>query len=588
MEQQKEKSAGYIKDYLESLGLRGKLFVFLSFIGILLISLLLFNIFSLYRVANFSETITESGISSAEAVQVSLASILEANINFEKALVITDQTDIVRFDSHEDKVNDLVILVESLLAALTWGSESEIFKNVDGGIHYNEWQKRNLGEKFILLPPSSEISQSAGSASIFFGGFAVNVRETLKLHRRNLMSGDETEELVKEATFHRKALDLSESTIGQFLIMAENVNEMITRQTVEIQETQQKAIFNTFIFSLSGFTLMVGVGYVFTNRSIISPIHTLTLAATRMGKGDFSLKVPIRSDDEMGVLAEAFNSMSETVGRQTSDIVKRLKSIVNEQDVSGKMLIRRDFELRKANDELKDLDEQKSKFLSVAAHQLRTPLSASKWALKMVLDGDLGPLTVDQKTVLMKGYESNERMINLVNNLLDVDRISSGRYQYVYEPMSIIDQIDSVLADLIPTIKKKNMKVVFNKKEVPMVLADSKKMRNVVQNLIDNAVKYTPPNGTIFVSVEPVGDDMLAVAIKDTGIGIPKNQQDQIFQKFFRGDNARKLETDGSGLGMFIAREIVLMHKGKLWFESKEDKGSTFTFTLPTVQDENT
>lgn len=132
------------------------------------------------------------------------------------------------------------------------------------------------------------------------------------------------------------------------------------------------------------------------------------------------------------------------------------------------------------------------------------------------------------------------------------------------------------------------MKVVFNKKEVPMVLADSKKMRNVVQNLIDNAVKYTPPNGTIFVSVEPVGDDMLAVAIKDTGIGIPKNQQDQIFQKFFRGDNARKLETDGSGLGMFIAREIVLMHKGKLWFESKEDKGSTFTFTLPTVQDENT
>jgi len=426
MDEQQD-SPHYLKDYIESLGLRRKLFIFLGFIGILLISLLLFNIYSLYRVASFSKTINESGVSSAEAVQVSLASILEATINLEKALIITDAFDRASFDGYENAVADLVVRVDSLLAALTWGSESQAFKSVDGGIHFKEWRDRKLNEQFVLLPPSSEQVQLAGSASIFFGGFAHNARRALEIHGRNLGIEISNVDQAKKEAFHKKALDLSENTIEQFLIMAKGVNMMIIGQTEEIQETQQRAIVSTFVISLSGFALMLGVGYVFTDRSIISPIHTLTLAATRMSKGDFSLKVSIRSDDEMGLLGSAFNSMSESISRQTSDIVKRLKRLVKEQDVSGKLLIRRDFELRKANQELKNLDEQKSKFLSVAAHQLRTPLSASKWALKMVLDGDLGPLTIDQKTVLMKGYESNERMINLVNNLLDVDRIASGQ-----------------------------------------------------------------------------------------------------------------------------------------------------------------
>ena len=124
-------------------------------------------------------------------------------------------------------------------------------------------------------------------------------------------------------------------------------------------------------------------------------------------------------------------------------------------------------------------------------------------------------------------------------------------------------------------------------KKIPQVIADSKKLRNVVQNLIDNAVKYTSRGGTVTISLKPEDDNMLAITIKDTGIGIPKEQQDQIFQKFFRGTNARKIKTEGSGLGMYIAKEIIQMHRGKIWFESVENKGSTFTFTLPTVQGEN-
>ena len=133
------------------------------------------------------------------------------------------------------------------------------------------------------------------------------------------------------------------------------------------------------------------------------------------------------------------------------------------------------------------------------------------------------------------------------------------------------------------------MKVVFNKGkgEIRNVLADIKKMRNVVQNLIDNAIKYTHPGGFVTITLALEGNNMLAVSVKDTGIGIPEDQQNQIFQKFFRGDNARKLETEGSGLGMYIAKEIVEMHKGRLRFESRENKGSTFTFTLPMIKDEN-
>ena len=585
----------YLKKYLGFLGLQGKLLVFLGFIGVMLVALLLFNLYSLLLVANFSKEISERDIALADAIQNSLLLIIETNTALGQALAVRDPADIIFFVEQKDNVLDLIISIESLLAALTWGSETESFKNANGGIHYNVWHERQFSERFVIFPPSSEQVQLAGVASVYFGGFANHARKTLEAHESyiKLIQNDTDSSLFSSAqsnvgTQYVLTLRFSKLTTEKFLSIVEGANSAISQKAADILNTQRLAIVNTSIISIIGFIIILSVGYIFTAKNIIAPIESLTAAATQISKGDFSLRVPVESEDEIGALANAFNAMTESIGKQTSDIVERLQHLVKEQDTSAKLLIRRDLDLRKANEILKKLDRQKSDFLSVAAHQLRTPLSASKWALRMVTDGDLGPLTIDQKTVLMKGYESNERMIKLVNELLDVDRIASGRYQYVFAPMSIIDQIDSVHIDLLPAINKRNIKIVFNKdEEVSNVLADSKKLRNVIQNLIDNAVKYTPHNGTVTISIVPEGGNMLAVSIEDTGIGIPEDQQGQIFQKFFRGTNARKLKTEGSGLGMYIAKEIVEMHKGRLWLKSEENKGSTFTFTLPTVRDEN-
>jgi len=228
------------------------------------------------------------------------------------------------------------------------------------------------------------------------------------------------------------------------------------------------------------------------------------------------------------------------------------------------------------------VDQMKTEFVSVAAHQLRTPLSAIKWTLRMILDGDVGELSDEQKDFLNKSYESNERMINLVNDLLNVSRIDEGRFIYKPEALQIEDILKEVSSNEETSLKEKKLKLVLDlpKQLLPAVFIDKEKMGIVVQNLIENSIKYTPSGGKITVSAEDLRDDVL-VKVKDTGVGIPKDQQDRIFTKFFRGENVIRLETEGSGLGLYTVKNIIESHKGKIWFQSDTGEGTTFFFTLP-------
>ncbi len=229
----------------------------------------------------------------------------------------------------------------------------------------------------------------------------------------------------------------------------------------------------------------------------------------------------------------------------------------------------------------KIIDKLKSEFISIAAHQLRTPLSAIKWVIKMVLDGDAGKLNKEQEKLLFKGYQSNERIISLVNDMLNVSRIEEGRFGYNFKKDDFVVAVEAALSNLENKIKTKNIKIVFNKpKKVPPVYMDRKKMDLVLQNLLENAVKYTPEYGTIMITLEP-GKEFLKVRIKDNGVGIPAKDQAKIFSKFFRATNVVRLQTEGSGLGLFIVKNIVKAHGGEITFTSKEGKGTEFVFTLP-------
>lgn len=250
--------------------------------------------------------------------------------------------------------------------------------------------------------------------------------------------------------------------------------------------------------------------------------------------------------------------------------------LIKNKETIGTLMIMHDISREKF------VEKMKTEFVSIAAHQLRTPLSAIKWTIRMLLDGDLGKITKEQKDFLEKTYKSNERMINLINDLLDVTRIEEGRY--VYKP--VFTRLEPIVLSMLESykeiIKKNKLEVQFlrPKEELPKVLVDVEKIKLAIQNLIDNAVKYTPEGNKIIISLKREKDN-IEFSIKDTGIGIPKYQQERIFTKFFRGVNALKIQTEGTGLGLFITKNIIEAHNGKIWFESEEGKGTTFYVTLP-------
>lgn len=226
-------------------------------------------------------------------------------------------------------------------------------------------------------------------------------------------------------------------------------------------------------------------------------------------------------------------------------------------------------------------DTSKSDF-SVIAHQLKSPLSASRVALKMLLDQKFGNIKKEQRLILEKIFKEQESLIGLVNSLLLEAQTSESKEQNNKVSINLEDLVQSIAQIYRDEIKRKRISFTFNRSQSPLpkVLVNSEKIGIVIQNLLDNAVKYTPASGKIAVGITSRGKE-LEFYIKDSGIGIPENQKSKIFQRFSRGANAAKSKSDGSGLGLSIAKEIVESNGGRIWFESKENKGSTFFFSLP-------
>jgi len=210
---------------------------------------------------------------------------------------------------------------------------------------------------------------------------------------------------------------------------------------------------------------------------------------------------------------------------------------------------------------------------------LRTPLSSMKWFMEMLLNNDLGELPEKQRGVLLDVYNSNERIITLVNDLLDVSRIEAGKMQNQPTPTNIIEFIKSMLPEVEQNFVKRKQKFEFIRPDsFPRVSADPKLIWQVLQNLLTNASKYTPEEGKITLTLSLANENAL-LTIADNGYGIPEFQKNRIFEKFFRADNITKME--GTGLGLYISKELAEASGGKLRFESAEGRGTTFYFSLP-------
>lgn len=229
----------------------------------------------------------------------------------------------------------------------------------------------------------------------------------------------------------------------------------------------------------------------------------------------------------------------------------------------------------------KEVDKTKTEFVSIASHQLRTPLTIINWYIEMLSDPHDATLSEKQKRYLFEIIRANKRMIELINALLNVSRIDMGTFMVDIHPTDFSLAIEDVLRDLLLQIAKKKLRIERQyDKSLQPINADPKLLRIIFQNLLTNAIKYTPNEGLITIKLSKKGDNALIV-VADTGYGIPAYQQEKIFSKFFRADNAREKEPDGNGLGLYIAKSLIEHSGGKIWFTSEENKGSMFYVEIP-------
>jgi signal transduction histidine kinase len=299
-----------------------------------------------------------------------------------------------------------------------------------------------------------------------------------------------------------------------------------------------------WIAILFTFLVMIVIGFLISKR-ITKPIKILQQRAKEIGEGNFEQTIPIKTGDELEELGHSFEDMSKG---------------------------------------LKELNELKDEFVFIATHELRTPVTVIKGYVSM-LEEEAENLKGDTMDYVQKTKMANDRLVQLVDDLLEVARSQAGKMKISVEPTDILPDIEYTISEIKSLADKRGINIVHEKlPEFPKVMADSFRVKEVMVNLLSNAVKYNKEKGTITVSYD-VKDGFLTIHVKDTGIGMSPEEVGKLFSKFYRAENKIVREIQGTGLGMFIVKNIVEKMGGKIWAESEWEKGTTFSFTLKIVVD---
>jgi signal transduction histidine kinase len=310
--------------------------------------------------------------------------------------------------------------------------------------------------------------------------------------------------------------------------------------------------------------------------------ETLTMMMTGHGTIDSALEAMKRGASDY--LMKPLN---------LDELIVRIRKVLDEKQRFVRLM---DFadQLEKANQELRRIDSMKSEFVSIASHELRTPLAAIKNAVQLILKGTTGKINENQAKFLSMAERNINRLTNILNDLLNLSRIESGRIELKFENTGLKGIIEQTASSLRPHADGKSIQIDAEiSEQLPPVYGDPEKIEQILTNLIGNAVKFTPDGGRILITAQPLSHDekggygnRVAVSVKDTGIGIPSEHLDAIFEKFHQVEGSLQRSVSGTGLGLAITKGLVEAHQGKIWVESEVGKGSTFTFTLPCSEGE--
>ncbi len=307
--------------------------------------------------------------------------------------------------------------------------------------------------------------------------------------------------------------------------------------------------------------------------------ETLTVLLTGYGSVDSALEAMKRGASDY--LTKPIN---------LDELILRLRKVMEERQ---RFVSLKDYaaELERANEELRQIDEMKSEFVSVASHELRTPLSAIKNAVQLILQGRTGQINENQEKFLSMAERNINRLTSILNNLLDLSRIESGKIEMKFEELQLRSSIEFILSSLKFQADGKGIRLHMEVPEtLPSVYGDREKVEQILTNLVGNAIKFVPEGGEIVVSAKPSENEgnsgMVAISVSDSGIGIPEDQLERIFEKFHQVEDSLRRSVAGTGLGLAITKGLVEALHGRIWAESEIGKGSTFTFTLPVSKGE--
>lgn len=300
------------------------------------------------------------------------------------------------------------------------------------------------------------------------------------------------------------------------------------------------AIIGTIVVSA-----LVGLAFV---TSATRAIGRLTDGALVFARRQFGRKIDLKTGDELETLAETMNNMAAQIEAAE-----------------------------------KQLDEKNKEFINIATHELKAPMTAIIGYLSMVVEDGVGKIDDKAREMINQAFQSTTRLRDLVTELLDIARLEAGKAQFDIKPLDLKEEAGIAVKNMEITAKDKNIKIIYKPPaELPPVAADKTKLGIIVTNFISNAIKYNRENGSVTVAHQLKGE-FVVTSVADTGLGIPADQQDKMFQKFFRVSGGNRSGIPGTGLGLHITKQFIEAMGGKVWFESTEGKGTTFFFTLPTA-----
>jgi signal transduction histidine kinase/CheY-like chemotaxis protein len=457
----------------------------------------------------------------------------------------------------------------------------------------SEIREKTEGVEVFICDPGQEITYSTHKDKVGTRlANSISNEATLKSLTETLKAGIETWKLLEDEVAGKRHFVFilpiqnekdcyhchgsSRKVLGGIVVRTEG--ERIYSQVAA--QRNRTAMIAIFTIPLAAIFI-----YLMVTKLVRRPVESLAEKAKRFAEGDISVSAEVKTEDEIGVLSRTFNYMVESVtsfSRRLEEEITRKTALLNERARLIELL-------EKANRDLRELDKLKSTFLANMSHELRTPMNAVIGYTDLLIDGVDGPINEEQEKSLKKVAANARHLLQLINDVLDISKIESGKIELELKELDLKWLIESVIPTFEPLIKQKGLSLAVNIDEtLPLIYGDGDRIRQILINLLSNAVKFTPKGGITITArpsergIVPGEPPIFAeVCVEDTGIGIKEEDIGRVFDKFVQVDLTTVREYEGTGLGLSIARGLVALHKGVIWTTSKHGEGSKFCFAIP-------